>query len=227
MPVHGDGMDPAAAPAATARRRCRRAQRESFIKSIVGGWKYAWRNETVRACILCTTIVSVLMFPFTTLLPVFARDVLGVGASGQGLLLAAMGTGALVSAGIIAIAGHRLARGKVMLGSSLIYGLLLAIFAASPWFTLSLAVMVVIGLCHVHANALVNTVIQSHAPAEFRGRTLALFNMCQMLNTAGSMLIGIVAAALGPRWAVAAIGITGALAIVALTVALPRARHIQ
>jgi MFS family permease len=204
-----------------------KAQRESFVKSIIEGWKFAWRNETVRAGILCTTIVSMLMFPFTTLLPVFARDLLGVGASGQGLLLAAMGVGALISAGIIAIAGHRLARGKVMLGSSLIYGLLLVIFAASPWYTLSLAVMVVIGLCHVHANALVHTVIQSYSPAEYRGRTMALFNMSQMLNTAGSMLIGVLAVSLGPRGAVAAIGVSGALAIVLLTWLMPRARHIQ
>jgi hypothetical protein len=48
-------------------------------------------NEAVRAGILCTTIVCTLMFPFTTLLPVFARDLLSVGAEGQGLLLAAMG----------------------------------------------------------------------------------------------------------------------------------------
>jgi hypothetical protein len=59
------------------------------------------------------------MFPFTTLLPVFARDLVGVGAKGQGLLLAAMGFGALVSAATIAPAGHRLVRGRVMIDSSI------------------------------------------------------------------------------------------------------------
>lgn len=216
-------LRPSARPAGASEK----ARRESFVHSIIEGWKFAWRNETVRASILCTTIVSALIFPFTTLLPVYARDLLGVGASGQGLLLAAMGVGALISAAIIALAGHRLARGKVMLGSSLLYGLLLVAFAASSWFTLSLVLMVAIGLCHVHANALVNTVIQSHAPAEYRGRTLALFNMCQMLSTAGSMLIGALAMWLGPRGAVAATGIAGALAIVTLSVALPHARHIR
>ena len=204
-----------------------KARRETFVHSIVEGWKFAWRNEAVRSGITCTTIVSLLIFPFTTLLPVFARDLLGVGASGQGMLLAAMGFGALISAAIITVAGHRLPRGKVILGSSVIYGLLVVAFSASPWFGLSLALMVVIGLCHVHANALVHTVVQTYSSAEYRGRTMALFNMSQMLNTAGSMIIGVLAVALGPRGAVAAMGMAGALAIVALAVFVPGARRIK
>lgn len=204
-----------------------KARSESYVHSIVEGWKFAWHNEPVRAGILCTTIVSALIFPFTTLLPVFARDLLDVGASGQGLLLAAMGIGALISAAIITMAGHRLARGRVMLGASLVYGLVIVVFAYSPWYLLSLAFMVVAGICHVHANALVNTVVQSYAPAEYRGRTMALFNMSQMLSTAGSVVIGLLAVALGPRGAVAAMGIAGALAIVALAWLLPRARQIK
>lgn len=204
-----------------------KAHRESFGQSIIEGWKFSWRSAPVRAGILCTTLVSLLIVPFTTLLPVFARDLLGVGAKGQGFLLTAMGCGALISAGLIASAGHRLERGMLMLGSSMLYGLVLVVFAASPWFALSLAVMVVAGLCHVHANALVNTVIQSYSPPEFRGRTLALFNMGQVLTTVGAMLVGALAVPLGPRWAVAVMGVTGSLAIITMYVTMPNARHIK
>jgi MFS family permease len=96
------------------------AGRESFARSIVEGWKFSWHTHTVRAGILCTLIVCSLMFPFTTLLPVFARDLLDVGAQGQGILLAAMGVGALMSAAVIAFAGHRLERGRVMIDSSIV-----------------------------------------------------------------------------------------------------------
>jgi MFS family permease len=205
----------------------RMARRESFAHSIVEGWKFSWHNQTVRAGILCTTIVCALMFPFTTLLPVFARDLLGVGAEGQGFMLAAMGLGALVSAATIAVAGHRLARGRVMIGSSIVYGLALVVFAASPWYPLSIVVMIVAGLCHVHANALVHTIVQSNSPPAYRGRTMALFNMSQMLSTAGSMLIGLLAVMLGSRGAVAAMGIVGALGIVMLAWLMPRAREIK
>jgi MFS family permease len=203
------------------------ARRESFAHSIVEGWKFSWNNQTVRAGILCTTIVSALMFPFITLLPVFARDILSVGAKGQGLLLAAMGVGALISAATIALAGHRMTRGRVMIDSSIVYGLTLVVFAASQWYSLSIAAMVVAGLCHVHANALVHTIVQTHSPPEYRGRTMALFNMSQMLSTAGSLLIGLLAFVLGSRGAVAAMGIAGALGIVVLVWLMPRARQIR
>lgn len=204
-----------------------KAGRESFVRSIVEGWKFSWHNQTVRAGILCTTIVCMLMFPFTTLLPVFARDLLGVGAQGQGVLLAAMGFGALLSAGAIAFVGHRLERGRVMIDSSIVYGVTLVVFAASPWYSLSVVAMIVAGLCHVHANALVHTVVQSHSPPAYRGRTMALFNMSQMLSTAGSMLIGLLALAFGSRGAVATMGIIGALGMVMLVWLLPGARRIK
>ena len=202
-------------------------QRESFGQSIVDGWKFSWRSAPVRAGLMCTLIVSLLIAPFTTLLPVFARDLFSVGATGQGFMLTAMGVGALISSGLIASVGHKMIRGKVMLESSMLYGFLLAIFAFSPWFPLSLAVMVIAGLLHVHANALVHTVVQSYSPAEFRGRTMAMFNMAQLLTTAGSMLIGVVAVWLGPRWAVAVLGVAGSIAIITMYVALPHARHIK
>ena len=201
--------------------------RESFAKSIVEGWKFSWHNRTVRAGILCTTIVCTLMFPFTTLLPAFARDLLGVGAQGQGILLAAMGFGALLSAATIALAGHRLARGRVMIDSSIVYGCALVVFAVSPWYSLSIVAMAVAGLCHVHANALVHTVVQSHSPPEYRGRTMALFNMSQMLSTAGSILVGLLAVPLGSRGTVALMGLAGALGIAVLAWSMPRARQIR
>jgi predicted MFS family arabinose efflux permease len=118
-------------------------------------------------------------------------------------------------------------RGKVMLVSSMLYGFLLVIFAFSPWYSLSLAVMMVAGLLHVHANALVHSVVQSYSPAEFRGRTMAMFNMAQLLSTAGSMLLGMAAVWLGPRWAVAVLGVAGSIAIITMYVGLPHARHIK
>ncbi len=201
--------------------------RESFAQSIVEGWQFSWRNQTVRAGILCTTIVCAFMFPFTTLLPVFARDLLGVGAQGQGILLAAMGFGALASAAMIALAGHRLARGRVMIDSSIVYGFALVAFAVSSSYSLSIVAMIVAGLCHVHANALVHTVVQSYSPPAYRGRTMALFNMSQMLSTAGSILIGLLAVWLGSRGAVATMGVVGALGIAVLVWRMPGARRIQ
>jgi MFS family permease len=199
----------------------------SFGRSIIEGWKFSWQNKTIRAALMITMFASLFIVPFTTLLPVFARDILAVGASGQGLLLTAMGVGALGSAVIITSFGDRLPRGIFMLGGVALYGLSVVVFAASPWFNLSMALMVIVGLANVCSHALVQTVLQTYAPPEFRGRTIALFHMGQVVMTVGSMIIGALAALWGTQWAVAAMGAAGALAMLAIQLALPRTWHIK
>jgi predicted MFS family arabinose efflux permease len=200
---------------------------ESFGRSIIEGWKFSWRNEAVRTGLLVVMFASLFIVPFTTLLPVFARDLLGVGATGQGLLLTAMGVGAFLSAMLIASVGDRLPRGILMLGGVALYGVVIMIFAESPWFKLSLFLMGIVGLCHVSAHALIQTVIQSYSPPEFRGRTTAIFHMSQVVMTVGSMLVGALAALWGARWAVASMGAAGTLTTIAIYLAIPRARDIR
>ena len=87
--------------------------------------------------------------------------------------------------------------------------------------------MTLVGLAHVSSHALVQTVIQTYSPSAFRGRTMAIFHMSSVVMTLGSMLAGTLAALVGARWAVAAMGATGAMIMVTIGVALPRARRIQ
>ncbi len=199
----------------------------SFGKSIVEGWKFSWQNEIVRTALLITMFASLFIVPFTTLLPVFARDILGVGATGQGFLLTAMGIGALGSAVIIATYGDRMPRGLFMLGGVALYGVGVVAFAASPWFYLSMALMVIVGFANVCSHALVQTVIQTYSPPEFRGRAIALFHMSQVVMTVGSMVIGSLAALCGTEWSVALMGSAGVLAMLSVHVALPRAWRIR
>ena len=199
----------------------------SFGQSIVEGWTFSWRNETVRTGLLITMCASLFIMPFTTLLPVFARDLLGVGATGQGALLTSMGVGAVGSAVLIASLGDRLPRGLLMLGGVTMYGLSVVAFAASPSFRLSLALMTIVGLAHVSSYALVQTVIQTYSPSALRGRTMAIFHMTSVVVTLGSMLAGTLAALVGARWAAAAMGAAGALLAVAIGAALPHARRIR
>jgi MFS family permease len=199
----------------------------SFGQSIIEGWTFSWRTEEVRVGLLIMMCASLFIIPFTTLLPVFARDLLGVGATGQGGLLTAMGLGALCSAILLASLGDRLPRGLLMLGGVTVYGLSVVAFAASPSFRLSLGLMTLVGLAHVSSHALVQTVVQTYSPSAFRGRTMAIFHMNSVVMTLGSMLAGTLAALVGARWAVASMGAAGALTIVAIAVALPRARRIQ
>jgi MFS family permease len=214
-------------PRAATSARGGGAHGASFGRSIVEGWMFSWRNEAVRAGLLIMMCASFFIVPFTTLLPVFARDLLGVGATGQGGLLTAMGLGALCSAVLLASFGDRLPRGLLMLGGVTLYGLSVVAFASSDSFQLSLVLMTLVGLAHVSSHALVQTVIQTYSPSAFRGRTMAIFHMSSVVLTLGSMLAGMLAALVGARWAVASMGAMGALIIVLIGVALPRARLIR
>jgi predicted MFS family arabinose efflux permease len=200
------------------------AHTESLGQSIIEGWKFSWRNEAVRASLLIVVFASLFIIPFMTLLPVFARDILKVGADGQGLLLSAMGVGALFSSVLLASFGDRLPRINLMLGGVTLYGIIIVAFAASPWFELSLVLMGIVGIVHVTSHALAQTVIQTYSPSDFRGRTMAVFHMTHVVLLVGGIFIGAFSSLVGAQWAAASMSIVGALAVMGIYWAMPRAR---
>jgi len=200
---------------------------ESFVQTIVEGWQFSWRAFEVRVGMIVVSVSMFLLIPFTTLLPVFARDVLQTGARGQGWLLTAMGIGALFSSVVVASAGDRLPRGIVIIGGVALYGILVAIFAASTWFPLSMIMMLLIGFCHVTSHALIQIVIQAYSPAGMRGRTMAIFHMTQVILVLGAMAVGALAEIVGARWAATSMSLLGTALMIAIYVLMPRARQIR
>jgi predicted MFS family arabinose efflux permease len=138
-----------------------------------------------------------------------------------------MGIGALGTALIIATFGDRMPRGLFMLGGVALYGIGVIAFAGSPWFHLSMVLMVIVGFANVCSHALVQTVIQTYSPAEFRGRATALFHMSQVVMTVGSMAIGSLAAFCGTEWAVVLMATAGTLAMLGIHIVLPQAWRIR
>lgn len=212
---------------ASAASRAHAKHGESFGRNIIEGWKFSWNNYEVRIGLLVVSIAMFLLIPFTTLLPVFARDILQVGARGQGILLTCMGVGALFSSVLVAFVGDRMPRGLFMIGGVGLYGILLVIFAASTSFVLSMALMFMIGLCHVTSHALIQIVVQSYSPSEFRGRTMAIFHMTQVILVIGAMFVGGLAALIGARWAATWMSLAGTAAMIAIYVLMPRARRVK
>jgi MFS family permease len=199
----------------------------SFVRGTLEGWRFIWRNEAVRAGMLISAASSLLAMPSNTLLPVFARDILHAGSTGQGLLLTGMGVGALFSVVLLASLADDLPKGLMMIGGTFLYGLSIVGFSASHWFGASVLLMVIMGIFHVTSTTVVQTIIQAEAPAEMRGRTMSIYQQHQILSTLGSMAIGGMAVLWGAQWAVGSMGIACALAAVAILVALPRARLIR
>jgi predicted MFS family arabinose efflux permease len=106
---------------------------------------------------------------------IYASDVLRVGAGGLGLLLSAVGSGAVVGSMLLlsVFSGVRQV-GRVFIGAGLVCAAALVIFAFSRNFAVSFAAAFVMGLCQAAWGALGNTIVQLAAPSQLRGRVLSV-----------------------------------------------------
>ena len=148
---------------------------DSMRAELAEGVRYAWGNVQVRTMLGGIAVTSVFGLSYTTLLPVFARDVLHGGVRGFGALMASGGLGAMV--GALAAAARRSGRrtGAIMAAGQGALGLGLVALA----FTRSLAVanvwMVVIGLGVALQLSTTNGFLQTTAPPHMRGRVVSLY----------------------------------------------------
>lgn len=153
--------------------------------------RYAWHTPHVRAVLLVTAVLSVFAMSYSTLLPVFARDILHSGPGGLGLLMAASGVGALTAA--LRHAGRHTIKG---IGSSIarsvgLFGLGLVAFAGSSIFWISALAMVAIGFGMVSSLAGINILLQSLVPDALRGRVVSFYTTLSLGFTIfGSLLAG-------------------------------------
>jgi len=200
---------------------------ESFFQSTVDGWRYAAGHTTIRSGLTVAVVISLFGFSVNSLLPVFAKDVLRAGPTGQGLLLTAMGIGAVVSALLVASIGDDLPKGVVMVSGVAVYGLANVGFSASHWLPLSMLLMLVVGSCNVAANTLNQTVLQAVSAPEMRGRVMGLYQQQQILIALGGLAAGAFATQWGAQSTVAWFGVACVLGATAVFVALPHVRTIR
>jgi MFS family permease len=189
--------------------RVRAAPAGDTFEEFREGLRYVRRDRRVLALILATAAVSALGFPYVVLLPVFARDVLGVGADGLGVMTAAVGLGALASALGLAAFGSRVRRGRLVAWAGPAFGVAVAAFAYTRWFPLTLVVLGVTGFAMVLNNAATNTLLQGLVPDEIRGRVMSIWSTVFVgFSPIGALEAGWLASRIG---APAAVAIGGAL----------------
>lgn len=138
-----------------------------------------------------------------SLLPIFARDILHVGARGYGLLAAAQASGALLVGAVLSVARPFTKQGKIVLWSVMIYGVATVIFGASRWFLLSWLALALVGGSDAISTILRQTIRQLVTPDRLRGRMTA-FNMIFFMGgpQLGELESGLAATWLGGPWAV-------------------------
>lgn len=173
----------------------------SMIRQLKEGWKYVAGSTPIRTILLLFAVVSLMGWPFTVLMPVFAIKVLNGGPHIFGFLMGAVGVGALVSAYSLAV--RSTVRGLIRMVpiSSGLFGVGLILFSLSRNIWLSLVLLAICGFGMIQQMAASNTIIQTIVEEDKRGRvmsysTVALVGMAPL----GSLLAGSLADAAGaPR----------------------------
>lgn len=173
----------------------------SVRAEINDGVRFIRHEPAVLRPILLVSAVSLFGLPFVSLMPVFAEDVLGVGARGLGYLMGASGVGAFCSALAMAYFAGLQGNRRVMLAASLVFPSALMVFSQSRSYPLSLVLMFVTGVSVVLFLANANGTIQLRSPDGMRGRVMSVYTVVFLgMAPIGQSMIGFVAHAVGtPR----------------------------
>ncbi len=195
------------------------------LERMKSGFRYIFAERDILGLVLMVAAVSVVSFGALTLVPVFAKDVLRVGAEGFGRLLASQGIGALFGSLLLIFLGDRFHKGRLLLFSRLLLGPGIIGLALSrlPW--LSMAFMVVLGYSFITQLVLTNTLIQMFVPDELRGRIMSTFTWALGgFYPLGSLMMGALGDVIGAPTAALASGI-GSIVLVGINLALFPSMH--
>jgi len=195
------------------------------ISQIIDGLRYVRANKMVLGSITLD-LFAVLLAGATALLPVFARDILEVGATGLSQLAAAPAVGAALTALFFSFRPLKTGVGPKMLGAVAAFGVATVIFGFSRWMPLSLAALFVAGSADMFSVYIRQSLIQIHTPDDKRGRVSAVSLLTiSASNELGEAESGFLAALIGPVAAVVVGGI-GAIGVVLLWARwFPELRH--
>jgi MFS family permease len=180
-------------------------------KHIASAGEHAWegivysiKHQRVRTILLLFLAIGIFGWSYTVLMPAFARDVLGRGANGYGVLMSASGTGAFLGALIVATYGHLFAPRRLALGGVWIFAASLFALALTRNFYLALAFLFTAGFGMLLFFSTSNTVLQTIVPDEMRGRVMGVWSLVfGAMIPLGSLEAGALAHWLGTPFALA------------------------
>ena len=202
-------------------------RRKVSLEAIKEGVRFVWHRQVLLGA-MTLDMFAVIFGGATALLPVYAKDILEVGPTGYGLLLASLEAGALIMAVALIFLPPIKQAGRALLITVALFGIGTIVFGFSRSLPLSLATYMFIGMADQISVVLRQTTIQLSTPDELRGRVSSV-NMLFIgaSNQLGAVESGLVAAATTATFAVVSGGI-GCLAVVgAVAWRLPGLRQYQ
>ena len=184
--------------AITVPRLARATHHDSVLRGLLISIRYTARRRGLTTCVLAVAGLGLLASPVNSLLVVFAGDVFGVDRFRYGLLGAALGLGAVISAPLVAGPGTGVRRSLLAGIGMAAHGAALVAFALAPSYWFALAFLLVAGAAYLPVAATLNTTLQLQVDESMRGKVLALYiTVFTVAIPVGSLIQGSVASAVG------------------------------
>ncbi|MFC1998137.1 MFS transporter [Chloroflexota bacterium] len=173
-----------------------------IFANIKEGFRYIRRKRIVLFILIFVLISMILSMPVQILMPVFADDILKVGASGMGILMSVSGVGGIVGSIALTLLPDK-KRGLLMLASCLVLSMALIGFSFSASWPISLSLISIFGLGQAMRMTLGNTLVQQHTDSEYRGRVMSVYSMEISIMSLGTFAAAMLSEIIGVQWAVA------------------------
>ena len=195
------------------------------MRDLVQGLSYVVNDPTLRMVLGVNFLIVVVAMPYTQLLPGFVSGVLHKGPAEQGVLQSMQGVGALIGALYVASAPAN-GRGRLLIICGTAMGLAIVAFSISTVYLISLPIMLVLGFGQAGRQAMGQVLIQEYSADEYRGRVVAVLFMEFGMVQFGTFFVGLLAQAVGPQIALGSLAATLVVAMVLVTVFMPRMRNL-
>jgi MFS family permease len=195
------------------------------MEQMLFGFHYMVGRRRLLILIGMAFLAVILGMPFQQMLPVFQASVLNVGPEKLGFMYAAVGAGALAGSLTIAYRSDDPRRQRYQLIAGVCFGALLIPFALSKHLGLSLAMLVLIGLCSEIFMTINRMLVLLNTDTHLYGRVMGTYAMTFSLMPIATLPMGAIVDAIGAPWTVAASGFLLALAVAILSFILPRIWH--
>lgn len=139
------------------------------------GFAFVNEKPVLRALLITTGLITLFGMPYATLMPVFAKNVLGLGASGFGFAMAANGLGALIGALIVGSLAATIKRETLIRGGAILFGGALMALGFTRSVVTAIPVLVICGAAFLITSSAINTSLQDLTPGRLRGRIMSMY----------------------------------------------------
>ena len=193
-----------------------RAEDQHPLRDIADGMRYIWDNPPVLGLILLSIVPFLFGMPINTLLPAYNEDILSGGADDLGLLMSAMGIGAIVGSLMMATMGELRGKGRWLIGTSIAWAGATALVGTADSQLWAVAAVALVGWLSSWNMSLNRGLLQTSIKPTMRGRVLSIDMMSHGLMPLGVIPISLIAEQVNVAVALQVAGGVFALAVVAL-----------